>query len=422
MTEGSASAVPEGLQSIAESLAAKLNRAVAIDDPQIRLLVHTAHDDRVDRQRIASVLGLKGTKEAISHALKQGIAKAEGPVRIPAVPDLDLMARVCIPVRCLGVLLGYLWLIDDDGSLTEDELGLAVEAADAAGDVLFRERLLGDVHRGRDRELLRDLLGEDPSVRQHAAEALVAREDTKPDAGVAVLVVRVTSSGSTAGPESAAVAVDAALQRAARHSAPLTALTMTRAGASGVMLVQGRRAAVDSRLGAAALEVRQDLARSLPAQPVRLGVGPIAEGLGSAHESHRRAQDALRIGEVVPGFDDIVRWEDLGVYRVLVHLPLEQLPPDVVLPGLVRLFESDPLLVDTLETYLDEGGDVRATIQRLCIHRTSLYYRLNRIEEITGMRVKNGGDRLAMHLGLKLARLTGSRSSTRTAPVVPGSS
>jgi DNA-binding PucR family transcriptional regulator len=39
------------------------------------------------------------------------------------------------------------------------------------------------------------------------------------------------------------------------------------------------------------------------------------------------------------------------------------------------------------------------------VHRTSLYYRLSRIELISGMDLASGGDRLSLHLGLKLARL-----------------
>lgn len=62
----------------------------------------------------------------------------------------------------------------------------------------------------------------------------------------------------------------------------------------------------------------------------------------------------------------------------------------------------------TLETWLDEGCGPRATVARLQVRRTSLYYRLGRIEEITGMKLSDGGDRLALHLGLKLIRLRGS--------------
>jgi DNA-binding PucR family transcriptional regulator len=69
--------------------------------------------------------------------------------------------------------------------------------------------------------------------------------------------------------------------------------------------------------------------------------------------------------------------------------------------------DAEGPLVETLETWLDEGCDSRATVARLQVHRTSLYYRLGRIEEITGLSLNSGAARLDLHLGLKLARLQG---------------
>jgi DNA-binding PucR family transcriptional regulator len=41
------------------------------------------------------------------------------------------------------------------------------------------------------------------------------------------------------------------------------------------------------------------------------------------------------------------------------------------------------------------------------LHRGTLYYRLQKAERIAGVDLRSGGDRLALHLGLKLARLIG---------------
>jgi DNA-binding PucR family transcriptional regulator len=48
---------------------------------------------------------------------------------------------------------------------------------------------------------------------------------------------------------------------------------------------------------------------------------------------------------------------------------------------------------------------VRAAAERLHLHRTSLYYRLGRIAELTGRDLADGGARLELHLALKLVRL-----------------
>jgi sugar diacid utilization regulator len=135
----------------------------------------------------------------------------------------------------------------------------------------------------------------------------------------------------------------------------------------------------------------------------------VVAGPGQASASARRAREALDVTEKVPGFGTVTAWEELGVYRLLVQLPLDELPEDAIPDGLRTLMEQDTegTLVETLETWLDEGCDSRQTVARLQVHRTSLYYRLGRIEEITGMSLSAGSVRLDLHLGLKLARLQG---------------
>jgi DNA-binding PucR family transcriptional regulator len=88
---------------------------------------------------------------------------------------------------------------------------------------------------------------------------------------------------------------------------------------------------------------------------------------------------------------------------------LATMPADAGHPGLARLLTSAehlPLL-ETLETYLDLAGSVVATSKALQLHRTSLYYRLQRVETLADTDLKDGNERLMLHLSLKLARLSG---------------
>ena len=78
-------------------------------------------------------------------------------------------------------------------------------------------------------------------------------------------------------------------------------------------------------------------------------------------------------------------------------------------PGLERLLAQprSRTLVETLETYLDAAGSVQETAARLRLHRQSLYYRLERIERLASTNLRDGNERLALHLALKLARVNG---------------
>lgn len=396
----------DDLQRVAETLAARLGRAVAIDDPQMHLLAHTAHDEVIDEHRVASVMQLRAPDVVVAHAMAQGIATADGPVRVPGLPDIALLTRVCIPIRCQGLLLGYLWLIDPKDKLTPEQLIAASEAAAAAGQVLFRDRLLGDLRESRERELVRDLLADDPAVRTSAA-ALLVEEELLPDSCcVAALSVRVDDSDR----EDVRTALDTVLRRAGRKATPLVGLALSRGGGRGVLLLAGRRAPTRAQLKTVADDVHGDLLKTLHLDSgVRVGIGPVVGEATAAVTSARRAREALEVAAVVQGFDQVTSWHDLGVYRLLVQLPLADLPDDAIPEGLRTLIEADAggTLVETLETWLDEGGDPRATVARLNVHRTSLYYRISRIEEISGLKLSNGSDRLALHLGLKLARLQG---------------
>jgi DNA-binding PucR family transcriptional regulator len=113
------------------------------------------------------------------------------------------------------------------------------------------------------------------------------------------------------------------------------------------------------------------------------------------------------------GTEEPVDWAALGSYRSLATL-LGDRDPAPLVPAAIDLLlaERDGLsLVETAETYLDRGGDAKGTADALYLHRSSLYKRLHRIERLTGYDLRQGDDRLELHLGLRLWRLAGRRSS-----------
>jgi hypothetical protein len=397
----------EELQRIAESLASRLGRSVAIDDPQFRLLVHTPHGGEVvDRLRVESIMQKALRADVVDWNLSHGLATATAPVRVPAHEDFGFIPRICVPVRRQGVLLAYLWLL---GSVTDTDLDQAVESANAAGEVLYRERLLGELRRDREQGLLHDLLAAERRVREDAARRLVAGGDLPEGAETAVFELQV----QTAEDRDGGVAAEVALRRVARRLSPLHGLWTGCGRAGGVLLVAGRRPLEPARLAAIAEDLRAETVAAVGEDAiVGVGVGSVVAAIEMAHESRERAQSALRVAARVRRFGAVVAWDSLGIYRLLVRLRRDQFGADAVPDGLVRLLETDHsgVLGETLEVYLDEAGRAAAAIERLQIHRTSLYHRLNRIEEITGMSLSSGEDRLALHLGVKLVRLGGPRS------------
>ena len=85
------------LQTIVDSLAADIRRDVAIDDRQIRWIVHSPHFGEPDAARLQSILERRVSDDAARWAFSFGIEQAEGPVRLPANERIGAAAAAVHP-------------------------------------------------------------------------------------------------------------------------------------------------------------------------------------------------------------------------------------------------------------------------------------------------------------------------------------
>ena len=72
-------------------------------------------------------------------------------------------------------------------------------------------------------------------------------------------------------------------------------------------------------------------------------------------------------------------------------------------------YETD--LMRTLATFLEADGNVAGTAQRLFTHRHTIYYRLERVRELSGLDVSSSDGREKLSLGLKSMRVLGISSA-----------
>ncbi len=411
MTGSVGSMETRGLQPIVDRLADRIGRNVAIDDPRMHLLAYSAQTGPTDRQRVQSVLQMKVEESLVKHVYRQGIGSAEAPVLVRGIAEIEFLDRRCFPVRCQGLLFGFLWIIDADHSLPGESIQLCVAAAAEAGEILMRERFLNDERRLREANLLGGLLESDEQSRARSYDDGLQEQLFGPAEACCCVLIRDLSSDGLGSPGSA-TALDHLLRNLGQRVAPLSAISLVKdRGACGVLLVHGDEQTIGRFVEDTAEELLSEAVDSLPEDFVRIvGVGTVERSVAQARLSYQTAQLATTVGSHVEEFGTVAVWSKLGVYQLLARFP-GVTTREAPLPAAVRALLEDKnaeQMVETLEVYLDLGGSVQACVKQLQLHRTSLYYRISRIEQLTGLSLANGEDRLLLHVGLKLARLQGA--------------
>lgn len=387
------------LSAVAASLADQIDRPVAIDDPTMRLLTHTPHHGPVDPVRMQSILHLRAHREPVQWVLQFLAAEGGDVVRTPWNEQWSLLPRVCAPLRHEGRLYGYLWVTDPDESLTEAELELITQGARAAARVLADQGLPRTAATTWERSLVQDLLDEDEETRRAAARALVSSRSQKSPITVVTLD---TGRGAQDAPDLAYLALGRLTHRFPDH--PLLALVVEE---HAVLVVPQTPPDVTTQIAEAA---RAELAQVLRRE-VRSSSGAQVGSLLDAVHSYRQAMFTLTVLQRGSANDSHLRWEDLGLERMLLHVPAEVPLRDLV-PSRLWPLLNDPAaedLVNTVSVYLDHAGDVQSSVAELHVHRTSLYYRLKRFEDLSGLNMHDGRDRLAVHAAFTLIRQRGWR-------------
>lgn len=391
------------LQLLVDQLSTCIGAAVVVEDHEQRAIIHSNQAGAIDSVRRDSILHRATSPEVVTWFRRSGISTSRDILRIPANPTLEILPRVCAPLRYRDQLLGFLWLIDADGSLSETDLDSVKISSEHVALLLYEERLAERLVC----QALTHLLSPSEELREAAAMQLVDQSFVRDGEPTAVVVVQPVSDG-----QDLRVAIDEALFDVGWDVPSGSFLRLTQAD-HGVLLVRlrgpGGHGCADALAHACRDRVERRVADALVGGArVIATIGDPQTDLTKAVVSYRQARQAMNVVNTIPVMGDVVRWRDLGVFRALAQLPTREAMASAIDPRVSALLRSgDEALVVTIETYLDLACNVSATAEQLHLHRGTLYYRIEKAERLAEINMRNGYDRLSVHVGLKLARLAG---------------
>ncbi|MFF1452376.1 PucR family transcriptional regulator [Streptomyces sp. NPDC058274] len=400
-------------QELVDEISALLGAPATLENRDFELIAFGAYDsDRdfdegsLDPVRTRSILTRRSTSAVRTWFEGFGIARASGPVRIPPTPEAGVYrGRICLPVRHRGVVLGYVWLLADDPGPTDEQLGAAMEVAARIG------ALLGDeAQAGADltRELRAVLTAERGWQRDMAVAELRTALGPRADGLHTVVCVAPWPS---ADPQ------DAPSVRTVPGATALCTVPWGAAGQSLALLVRLRSPDVltpaltaaarfvheaENPPGARDLRAEGDPAAGTRGGRAAAGVAVARVGLAELGAAWQEASAAARAALAEPRLGPVAEWASIGPFRLLTSLPPETAQDPAVRTLLAPAHHE---LARTAEVFLDCAGQAGRTAAELGIHRQTLYYRLSRVEQLTGLDLDDGEDRLLLHMALKGARL-----------------
>ncbi|MGC9498757.1 PucR family transcriptional regulator [Streptomyces sp. WG7] len=408
-------------QELVDEISELLGAPATLENRDFELIAFGAYDSEgdldpsaLDPVRTRSILTRRSTTAVRAWFEGFGITRATGPVRIPPTPEAGVYrGRTCLPVRHRGVVLGYVWLLDTEPGPTERQLTAAMEVTARIGALLADEAQHGaDLSRELRAVLTADRDWQRDMAVAELRTALGARADT-PHAVVCV------APWPSAGPD------DAPSVRTVPGATALCTMpwdgdaahALWAAGAAGqslALLVRLRSVDVPTPATTAAgrlLERARGAAGAAGAAAgatagvaagVAAGVSAPRTGLAELGDAWWEASAAARAARAESRFGPVAEWTSIGAFRLLTALPA-RVVHDPAVRGLFSPAHRE--LARTAEVYLDCAGQAGRTAAELGIHRQTLYYRLSRVEQLTGLDLDDGEDRLLLHMALKSARL-----------------
>ncbi|MFD0069356.1 helix-turn-helix domain-containing protein, partial [Streptomyces sp. NPDC127574] len=361
-------------QELVDEISALLGVPATLENRDFELIAFGAYDrggdldpSALDPVRTRSILTRRSTTTVRTWFEGFGITRASGPVRIPPTPEAGVYrGRICLPVRHRGVVLGYVWLLDDDPGPTGAQLAAAMQVTSRIGALLADEAQAGA-------DLTRELRAVLTAERGWQRDMAVAELRTALGArGEGLHTVVCVAPWPSADPD------DAPSARTVPGATALCTVPWGTTGQSLALLVRLRSADVlTPALTAANRFVREagggrGEGAAGGGGRAAAGVSGARVGLGELGGACQEAASAARAALAEPRLGPVAEWGAIGPYRLLTALSPEAAHDPVVQALLAPAHRE---LARTAEVFLDRAGQAGRTAAELGIHRQTLYYR-----------------------------------------------
>jgi DNA-binding PucR family transcriptional regulator len=399
----------DSLEDFADMVSEVLQCPITIEDANHRLLAYSTHDERTDQARIATIIRRRVPEKVINNLWKEGVIPAllnsREPIRVKTIDEIDLGERVAVSIWKNNEVLGFIWALEIDKKLSEEDLELLKKAAKATKNKLLQMQNRKYKREERYQEFFWQLL---------TSHFLTNEEIVKQ-----FQVLHITP------PSQFAVAVFHFLEGITHEVEKQIAYHLKTIQFPKILLYtvdQQQLILLISlqQTGQHVEKLNKFCKRFIEKMQERYKIKSIVQGFGGIYDdfmkiekSYREARKVLTFKEKFPEeLKHIHSYQQLGIYQYIDVLLEKRHAEDYENYSLKKLREYDQKhnsdLVETLEVYLTKDSNVNEAAKELNVHTNTLTYRLKRIAEIGEINLKDINQKLTLYLDLKLEKLTSS--------------
>lgn len=148
-----------------------------------------------------------------------------------------------------------------------------------------------------------------------------------------------------------------------------------------------------------------DTVRSEAMMNICVGIGSAANTLRDVAASYREAQVALEIGRVFDPEKEILNYESLGIGRLIYQLPVklcQMFLDEVFKKDSIDKLDAETLM--TIQKFFDNSLNISETSRKLFIHRNTLVYRLDKIQKLTGLDLREFDDAIIFKVAMMVKK------------------
>ncbi len=360
------------LFGLAQSLAERIHGMVSIENAQSQVLAYSASNDEADELRRLSILGRAGPPEHLEWIGQWGIFDAlrsgTQVVRVAERPELGLRPRLAVGIHQ-----------PDPGcpataGVRRDHLGAAGRAA-----------------AGRRR---RTDMAARPSTQARRLQQLLGVTDSETLAPVDLTAIAAELGLAADG--CAALIGWAAAEGASRHTRLTDVIALSASAFRHDAHVAGH-GSPSRRTGRSARGCAAPSPRCAPSSGV--------PGLSAVAAARAEVDRVLDSAERHPlSFGQVTSLAEARTTVLLDEIvTLVGRDERLVDPRIVALHDREPVLAQTLRTYLDAFGDIAAAAHALRVHPNTVRYRVRRIEKLLSVSLADPEVRLLFALALRVA-------------------